>query len=251
MAIAALVVVGAVATVALVTSSSTPSGSHRPVTTSTVPARRTVVADAPARPPVPTSTLLATLHGPVTRYASPNGPVMGIVPGSWYGEPSILPVVAEDGPYLEVRLAQRPNGSTAWIRASSVSLSTTPYLIRIDLSAMHLLLYKSGKEVMDAPAGIGTVADPTPAGNFFVAFFAQAPSPAWGPFVMVTSGHSNAISDWEESGDAIVAIHGPLGSDAVIATTGARVSHGCVRLHVVDLEQLRVVPAGTPVDIVD
>jgi lipoprotein-anchoring transpeptidase ErfK/SrfK len=67
---------------------------------------------------------------------------------------------------------------------------------------------------------------------------------------MVTSGHSNAISDYEESGDAIVAIHGPLGAEAAIGTTGARVSHGCVRLHDVDLDQLRVVPVGSPVQIV-
>ena len=65
---------------------------------------------------------------------------------------------------------------------------------------------------------------------------------------MVTSAHSNTISDWEESGDAITAIHGPLGADAAIGTTGARVSHGCVRLHDADLIQLRDVPAGTPVD---
>ena len=45
---------------------------------------------------------------------------------------------------------------------------------------------------------------------------------------MVMSGHSDAISDYEQSGDAIVAIHGPLGLDAAIGTTGARISHGCV-----------------------
>jgi lipoprotein-anchoring transpeptidase ErfK/SrfK len=67
---------------------------------------------------------------------------------------------------------------------------------------------------------------------------------------MVTSGHSDAISDYEESGDAIVAIHGPLGEDAAIGTTGARVSHGCVRLHDVDLAQLRTVPVGSPVQII-
>jgi lipoprotein-anchoring transpeptidase ErfK/SrfK len=67
---------------------------------------------------------------------------------------------------------------------------------------------------------------------------------------MVTSGHSNAISDYEESGDAIVAIHGPLGADAAIGTTGARISHGCVRLHDVDLDQLRAVPVGSPVQII-
>jgi lipoprotein-anchoring transpeptidase ErfK/SrfK len=68
--------------------------------------------------------------------------------------------------------------------------------------------------------------------------------------VMVSSAHSNTISDWESSGDALMAIHGPLGADAQIGTTGARVSHGCVRLHVADLVHLRVVPAGSPIDVV-
>jgi lipoprotein-anchoring transpeptidase ErfK/SrfK len=45
------------------------------------------------------------------------------------------------------------------------------------------------------------------------------------------------------------AIHGPLGSDAQIGTTGARVSHGCVRMHNADLLHMRLVPAGTPIDI--
>jgi lipoprotein-anchoring transpeptidase ErfK/SrfK len=105
--------------------------------------------------------------------------------------------------------------------------------------------------VASFPVGIGIPAAPTPTGRYFVALFAQPPSPGYGQFVMVTSAHSNTISDWEESGDAIVAIHGSLGSDAAIGTTGARVSHGCIRLHDVDLAQLRNVPAGTPVDIVD
>ena len=58
------------------------------------------------------------------------------------------------------------------------------------------------------------------------------------------------MADWQESGDAITAIHGPLGSDAAIGTTGAAVSHGCIRLHEADLALLRRVPAGTPIDIV-
>ena len=104
---------------------------------------------------------------------------------------------------------------------------------------------------MDAPVGIGTRRYPTPTGHYFVALFATPPNPGYGPFVMVTSAHSETITDWEQSGDAIVAIHGPLGSDQEIGTTGATVSHGCIRLHDADLARLRQVPDGTPVDIVD
>ncbi len=172
------------------------------------------------------------------------------MPGAWLGAASSLPVIAQDDGYLDVRLAQRPDGSTAWILATAVRLSVTPYRIVVDLHTEHLRLYKNGELVLDAPAGVGTAADPTPTGNFFVALLERAPAPAWGPFIVVTSGHSRAISDWDQSGDAIVAIHGPLGAGAAIGSHGARVSHGCVRLSDIDLEELQVVPVGTPVQIV-
>jgi hypothetical protein len=197
------------------------------------------------------SSLVATLTETAPDFASPRGLQIGTVPANWYGGQSALPVLAQDKGYLKVRLAQRPNGSTAWIAASAATLSSTPYKIVIDLATEHLMLYKAGHLLMNAPAGVGTPQDPTPTGNFFVVLFASPPSAAWGPFVMVTSGHSDAISDYEESGDAIVAIHGPLGEDAAIGTTGARVSHGCVRLHDADLAQLRTVPVGSPVQIVN
>jgi lipoprotein-anchoring transpeptidase ErfK/SrfK len=196
------------------------------------------------------SSLIATLISTVAKFATPGGAQTGTVPGTWFGAPSALPVIAQDNGFLEVRLAQRPNGSTAWIASSSATLSSTPYRIVVDLATEHLMLYKAGQLLMSAPAGVGTEQDPTPTGNFFVALYASPPSAAWGPFIMVTSGHSNAISDYEESGDAIVAIHGPLGADAAIGTSGARVSHGCVRLHDADLAQLRSIPVGSPVEIV-
>ena len=199
---------------------------------------------------VPASTLLAAFSGPVARYSRADGTQIGTVAGTWYGRPLVSPVLTQQDGFLQVRLAQRPNGSTAWIKASAVTLESTPYRVVINVVTRHLSLYKSGTLVLDAPAGIGVTSAPTPTGAFFLAFVAAPPSAAWGPFVMVTSAHSNAISDWEESGDAIVAIHGPLGSDAAIGTRGAQVSHGCVRLHVSDLQPLRAVPVGAPIDIV-
>jgi lipoprotein-anchoring transpeptidase ErfK/SrfK len=159
-------------------------------------------------------------------------------------------VISQQPGWVEVRLAQRPNESTAWVPATDVTLATDPYYIVVDLAATRLGLFDRGQQVADFPAGIGVPAAPTPAGQFFVALFARAPSPAYGDFLIVTSGHSNTISDWEASGDAITAIHGSLGADYAIGTTGGRVSHGCIRLHNADLAKLRTVPVGTPVDIV-
>lgn len=249
--VAALALIGVLVGV-LVSGSSAPPhqrGATGPTSTSTtVGSAATVIHDATNK--ATPSTLVATLPHSEPALASPGGQRTGTVPGSWLGAPSMLPVLAQQGGYLEVRLAQRPNGSTAWISAQGITLGATAYKIVVDLGTEHLLLYRSGTLVMNAPAGIGTLADPTPEGNFFLAFDAKAPSPDWGSFIMVTSGHSNAISDWEESGDAIMAIHGPLGADSAIGTTGARVSHGCVRLHEADLAQLAVVPPGSPIVVV-
>lgn len=52
------------------------------------------------------------------------------------------------------------------------------------------------------------------------------------------------------SGDGMVGIHGPLGGEQLIGASGARISHGCIRLHEADLLRLRDIPAGTPVTIV-
>ena len=194
--------------------------------------------------------LIAALSSIVSAQSSPGGLAVAPVASRWHGSPVQLPVIATQAGYLEVRLPTRPNGSTAWIRAAGIRLLSSPYSIVLNLGTRHLLLYHNGVLALDMPAGVGSRIDPTPTGHFFLAFFAVAPSPAWGSFVMVTSAHSNAITDWEASGDALIAIHGPLGADSQIGTTGAQVSHGCVRLHDSDLAKLRVVPDGSPIDII-
>ena len=50
------------------------------------------------------------------------------------GMASALPVIGSEPGWLEVRLAQRPNGSTTWVHQSDVTLSNTPYAIVVDLA---------------------------------------------------------------------------------------------------------------------
>ena len=221
------------------------------------------LAIAVARPPyasaaplpasiAPTSTVLATVRATAPRYASPGLRAGGTVPASWYGRPSVLPVIGTRPGWVLVRLAQRPNESSAWLPASDVTLSSTPYRIVVDLATTRLALYDHGRLVFAAPAGVGTPDDPTPTGEFFVAFdeLPPQPNPGYGPFIIVTSAHSAAIRDWEGSGDAVIGIHGPLGEDGEIGVTGARISHGCIRLHDQALGRLTAVPPGTPIDVV-
>jgi len=214
------------------------------------PAARPPTA-GPARQPAG-STLLATLSGAVPRFASPGRLAAGWVPGTWYGARSVLPVVATRPGWVRVRLPQRPNGSTAWLPARDVKLSSTPYRIVVNLATTRLTLYRAGRKAFVTAVGVGTKSDPTPTGQYFVAFLEEPPrsAPGYGAFIMVTSAHSDTISDWEGSGDAVIGIHGPLGSGQVIGTTGARISHGCIRLQEAALLRLREVPPGTPIDII-
>jgi lipoprotein-anchoring transpeptidase ErfK/SrfK len=208
-------------------------------------------APVPAGPPA--STEVATVNGAIPGYASPESATPSLtVPASWYGYPSALPVITSEPGWLYVRLAQRPNGSTIWVRQSDVTLSTTTYAIVVNLTTMHLQVFDNGTQLFDFPAGIGAPDDPTPTGQYFMPMQYPSPGPGYGPFVLVTSDHSDSITDWENSGDAVIGIHGPITSydDSLIGTTGAAISHGCIRLHDADLAQLSIIPAGTPIDIV-
>ena len=200
---------------------------------------------------VPAQTQVATVQAATTYFAAPNAtqPV-GTIPATWHGAASALPVLAQISGYTEVRLAQRPNQSTGWIRSSDARVTTTPYFVVVDLFTTSLTVYDDGTEVGRYPVGVGTTADPTPTGTYFIAFAAQPDGPGYGPVVLATSAHSNVIQDWGGSGDALIAIHGPLGADAAIGTTGARITHGCIRMHVADQQHLVGLPAGTPMVVV-
>ena len=111
---------------------------------------------------------------------------------------------------------------------------------------------QEGQEIFDFPAGIGAPSDPTVPGDYFIAMTAPPPGPGYGPFVLATSAHSDSVRSWEGMGDAIIGIHGPVTAydDRLIGTSGAAISHGCIRLHNSDLAKLSVIPVGTPLQIV-
>ena len=207
--------------------------------------------DPAAATPPPGTTFVASTHGAIPGYASPDAVSDMTVPASFFGYPSVLPVIASQPDWLEVRLAQRPNGSTTWVQQSDVTLSDTPYEIVVNLATMHLVVYRDGRAVLDFPAGIGAPDSPTPTGEYFVFATVPPPNASYGPFVLATSDHSDTFTDWENSGDAIIGIHGPITSydDSLIGNTGAAISNGCIRLHDADLAQLAMIPPGTPIVI--
>lgn len=209
------------------------------------------------RPALPTwitaGSRVATVPQPTLGYSSPAvGAPSAIVLPNWAGAPSSLPVLSSLPGWLEVSVLTPPSAATpvAWIPSVHVSLTRTPYQVVLDLSRTRLLLFRDAKLVLCTPAGVGTPQTPTPVGHFFVSLFARAPSPAYGPFVIVTSAPANTITDWEQSGHSVITIEGPLDSAAAIGATGAKVTTGSIRMIDSDLEQLRSVPTGSPIDVV-
>jgi lipoprotein-anchoring transpeptidase ErfK/SrfK len=118
----------------------------------------------------------------------------------------------------------------------------------VDLAARRLVWFDSGRPMGSYPVGIGSPTDPTPTGSYFVAFHSPPPDPSYGPVVLATSAHSNVIQDFG-GGDAIIAIHGPIDAAGLIGSSGAAISHGCIRMQDADLSRIRGLPDGTPVII--
>jgi lipoprotein-anchoring transpeptidase ErfK/SrfK len=201
-------------------------------------------------PPVAASTMLAQLEGTVPTFTAPGGTQNGTI-GTWYTYQLVLPVTMVQGDWLQVRRPERPNGSVTWIRSSDAFVTSTPYYMVIDVGPELLKVFNGGQQILSLPIGVGAPRTPTPTGNFFIAVHEQSSGYSYGPFILDTSAHSEAIRDWDGRGDAVIAIHGPIDhyADARIGTGNARVSNGCIRMHNQDLQQLSMIPVGTPLDI--
>jgi lipoprotein-anchoring transpeptidase ErfK/SrfK len=197
---------------------------------------------------VPETTIVAHLMHSTKGYPSANSFSSNRkVPGSWYGYPSILPVIDSTANRLKVMLAQRPDNSTSWIKRKSAVLSRVHYAIVVDISQHWLYVFYKGDQIGSFPVGTGASGTPTPTGRFFVAFHAPPNGPGYGSVMLETSAHSRVIAHFEGGDAAIIAIHGPVGSDAQIGNHGAAISNGCIRMHNGDLQHVKHVRNGSPV----
>lgn len=200
-------------------------------------------------PHVAVSTQLASPNGKVPRYDGPNGRQVGEV-GVWYGYPMTLPILEEQGEWLRVMVPERPNQDSGWIRASDATRSSTAYRIVTDLASTTATVYKDGFPYFSFHFVAGKASTPTPTGSYFVAVVERDVPGGYGSVVLDLSAHSEAIQSWKGSGDAIIAFHGPFGSESRIREGGAFLSNGCLRMLPDDQIKLAEIPVGTPVDIV-
>ncbi len=150
--------------------------------------------------------------------------------------------------HYKVQLPIRPNGSTGWVRAVDVRLRAVRTRIAVDLSQRRITVFRDGRPVLVTAAVIGAPSTPTPTGRFYVnqRLLTSNPLGGYGPGAVGISAFSPVLLNWPQGGP--IAIHGTNAPGLI----GSAVSHGCLRIHNVDIQRLlRLVEEGTPVEIRD
>jgi lipoprotein-anchoring transpeptidase ErfK/SrfK len=156
-----------------------------------------------------------------------------------------LPVIDRRGPWTQVLLPSRPNGSTGWLRTAQLDERHTPYLVRVHVGSRRLELSRDGELVGSWSVAVGAPETPTPVGRTFLLGSIVDDGQSYSPLILPLGSHSDTL-DTYGGGPGTVALHG--WPDASVF--GQAISHGCVRVPADALDQLRLVPLGTLV-IVD
>ena len=145
--------------------------------------------------------------------------------------------------WVRLRLPQRPNGVTGWVRRGALGPSN---LVHTQLVAnyhtLHITLYDHGRRRFRAPIGMGAPGTPTPTGSFWIREkFHVSGDTLYGPRAMGTAAYSDVLTDWP--GGGVIGIHGTNQPWLI----PGRPSHGCMRMRNRDIKRLyRQTPIGTP-----
>ncbi len=163
------------------------------------------------------------------------------------GVPLVFLVEQQQGKWVQVLLPVRPNGTTGWVHASDVNLTSVPYRIQVELGSHRITVYDGEQELLQEPVAIGASDTPTPTGKYYLRVLLEAPDPdtVYGPYAYGLSGHSNVLEEFH-GGDGELGIHGH--TDASVL--GQSITHGCIRMSNDGITRLtKILPLGTPVEI--
>lgn len=152
--------------------------------------------------------------------------------------------------WIQVKLPVQPNGSTGWIRADDVTVTSTDIEIRIYLAEHELELLDDGGVVLTTPVAVGAPESPTPPGVYYVTDpldFTHNDTGVYGAYALGLSGFSEVLEEFY-GGPPQLAIHGTNQPQLI----GQSVSNGCIRLpNDAVIELAGLVDLGTPVVILD
>jgi L,D-transpeptidase catalytic domain len=148
--------------------------------------------------------------------------------------------------WIHLRLPQRPNGVTGWVRAGVLGpFHLVHTRLVVSRRALRVTLFDHGKPRFQALVGVGKPSTPTPAGAFWIREkFSVYGNPVYGTRAMGTADYSDTLTDWP--GGGVIGMHG---TDEPGLIPG-RPSHGCIRMRDADIERLyALTPIGTPLRI--
>lgn len=162
-----------------------------------------------------------------------------------FDQPLSLMVTAEQGPYLEVMLPVRPNGTRGWIPKSAATTVTTHRLIEVILSEHRLRVWEGNTLVAETAVTTGIDYSRTPTGRHFIGDKqAQSGRSKYGPWILGLNAYSEDLDSFD-GGAPQIALHG--WNDP--AAFGRSISNGCVRVPNELIAQIATFDVGTPVDI--
>jgi lipoprotein-anchoring transpeptidase ErfK/SrfK len=152
-----------------------------------------------------------------------------------------------------VRRYQRAHDLTANGQVTTGTLRKMLGRIVIDLSAYRLSLIRDGKVAFTFPVAVGQSAYPTPTGRWAIVQMSKNPTwiPPDSPWAKglgpIPPGPGNPLGTrWIGTSAPAVGIHGTPAD----YTIGTAASHGCIRMHIPDVEKLYdQVAVGMEVDI--
>jgi lipoprotein-anchoring transpeptidase ErfK/SrfK len=251
--VAALGVLGAGAAAAIAEQPEAPPPEPVVVTAGPFAVRGT--GDGSALVPIHRFTAAMATVPEVHAFAAPGAPD-GAVPDilasnpTHEGFPLVVSVIEStpDGQWHHVRLPQRPNGTTGWVRAAELNTWQVPNRIEVQLSTRTLRVFDgdSSTVLYETSVAVGRGSTPTPTGDFYIDIVNPLGGHrvyGWGQ--LSVAGFSNVL---ERFGGGIgqIALHGWNNDDIM----GQSVSNGCVRMRNADIERVAALaPLGTPVKI--
>lgn len=166
---------------------------------------------------------------------------------------AIFPVVSQQATaagasWVRVELPRRPNGTTGWIPSRVTKQVPLNWRIRVVLHQRRTYVYRDGKLVRSFRVVVGARRTPTPRGHFYVVERVKIhTSWAHGLWALATSAHSNVLQEFD-GGDGQIALHA---RGSLAAPVGTAASHGCIRVANGTIAWMaRVIPRGTPIDVV-
>jgi lipoprotein-anchoring transpeptidase ErfK/SrfK len=160
----------------------------------------------------------------------------------------VFRVLSSDEKRYRVSIPIRPNGATGYIDKTNITLTRSPYYLRVSLSQHNVVVYKDGKEMLRETVAVGKKSTPTPVGVFYLSELAKVKNKGseYGPWAFGVAAFSPKITRFK-GGSGQIGFHGTnkpkdLGKD---------VSHGCIRISNATIAKLaKILPQGTPFEVV-